>query len=941
MKKTKILTVLGVLLALGITACGGNKGSKSEEKSSQSQQSSVAPASSSAPASTPDTSAPEQDSSSSSAVAHVHVFNEEDAEISKAPTCTETGTKIYYCECGETKTETIKKLGHDFGEWVVTPATCTQDGSRTRACKREGCDATETEVIKAAHDWDTAQEVAAGTDPANQVGYTLATCKVCHAIKAEILARDAKFYKGGIKSGTPSSSFKLNAKNDKAYWRFTVAGTKMYKGMLYQYAAMDQWSGNTERSYAQTSTSGDHAPTYPLGNFDAMVNGDRVDKSQWIDVQYSELLKDGDDSSEMMGDNYSPVALAPMGECVIQPGTNEITYERLGSYNLIINKLVFIGSEYEHVHAAAATYSSNEEGHWHACTALGCPTGKADALAAHTFGDKYDEVAATCSAEGSYKQKCSVCDYVKTTKTDKIAHTYTADYVQTKAPKCDEEGSKERECSVCHQKDVQPIPALGHELTGGIAAVNAAGENGAYVATTAYNCVREGCNKSAIQWSALDYDPTLSTAASDEGKVPTLRDNDKAIRLDTSTTQGMGDDHSKKGCHVIYKVNVPANVTNAGLAMYATQPNYSNDVFDQQTNENSRGYRQNEQGEWVIPDSRYGIKVDGTEYVVAKNNGAIKAAGTAWYPFPGISLTLTAGVHQFEFFKYGGYDIDNYAFMLSGLPHVEPTHTHVLSEWQTDDNNHWKTCSDEGCLDAAGTKLYNGAHDWELNITTPATCTTAGVGTKTCSVCGKTVDASSPALGHNFGEWQVISEATVDAAGSRKRVCSVCSAEETEVIPQLPLKEWVKGELTAAIPNAASLTSTTYADSVVGYKWNSADNAVATFTYTPAAAGTYTLKLLLSPKSGNQAKTGFWKQDSDAKTSITVNGVALVAPETDLDFTVCTVSSATGRDGRSTMMEPVWFEIANITLTAEENTIVVSYLTGGYSYFLCGAAIYK
>ena len=45
-----------------------------------------------------------------------------------------------------------------------------------------------------------------------------------------------------------------------------------------------------------------------------MVNGDRVDKSQWIDTPYSELLAEGDDSSEMMGSDFSPVALAPMGE---------------------------------------------------------------------------------------------------------------------------------------------------------------------------------------------------------------------------------------------------------------------------------------------------------------------------------------------------------------------------------------------------------------------------------------------------------------------------------------------------------------------------------------------------------------------------------------------------------------------------------------------------
>ena len=129
MKKRNFLTVLCILLAMGITACGGNKASsKSEEKSSQSQPASSvepAPASSSEPASTPDTSAPEQgSSSSSSAVAHVHVWNlpnkdeleEEFAEVDQEPTCTTAGQKTWYCECGETKQEAIKKLGHEWGD---------------------------------------------------------------------------------------------------------------------------------------------------------------------------------------------------------------------------------------------------------------------------------------------------------------------------------------------------------------------------------------------------------------------------------------------------------------------------------------------------------------------------------------------------------------------------------------------------------------------------------------------------------------------------------------------------------------------------------------------------------------------------------------------------------------------------------------------------------
>ena len=64
-----------------------------------------------------------------------------------------------------------------------------------------------------------------------------------------------------------------------------------------------------------------------------------------------------------------------------------------------------------------------------------------------------------------------------------------------------------------------------------------------------------------------------------------------------------------------------------------------------------------------------------------------------------------------------------------------------------------------------------------------ATCTTA----QTCTVCGEEL---TPALGHTWGEWFVVTEATFETTGLKKRICSVCTAEETEIIPVLETKEF-------------------------------------------------------------------------------------------------------------------------------------------------------
>ena len=161
--------------------------------------------------------------------------------------------------------------------------------------------------------------------------------------------------------------------------------------------------------------------------------------------------------------------------------------------------------------------------------------------------------------------------------------------------------------------------------------------------------------------------------------------------------------------------------------------------------------------------------------------------------------------------------------------------------------------------------------------------------------------------------------------------------------PKANFQEWVKENLTAAIPNAASLTNkTTYANDIIGYKWNDATNGKATFTYTATETGTATLRLLLSPKKGNQANTGFWKQGNNAKTEIIVGENKLTAPAKDLDFTVCTTESSTGKDGTSVMMEPEWFDIVEVNLTEGESiSIQVNALGGSYAYYFCGAALAK
>ncbi|MBQ1521607.1 MAG: hypothetical protein IIZ74_02495, partial [Erysipelotrichaceae bacterium] len=80
---------------------------------------------------------------------------------------------------------------------------------------------------------------------------------------------------------------------------------------------------------------------------------------------------------------------------------------------------------------------------------------------------KENEVAATCTKEGSYDEVvyCSVCgtELSREHKTvSALGHTWS-EWKQTKAPTCTEAGTEERKCSVCGEKETRTIEALGHD----------------------------------------------------------------------------------------------------------------------------------------------------------------------------------------------------------------------------------------------------------------------------------------------------------------------------------------------------------------------------------------------------------------------------------------------------------------------------------------------
>ena len=73
---------------------------------------------------------------------------------------------------------------HTWGEWAdTTPATCTENGERTREC--EVCGATESEVIPAAHTWgEWTETIAPGCETEGERSHS---CEVCGKTESETI----------------------------------------------------------------------------------------------------------------------------------------------------------------------------------------------------------------------------------------------------------------------------------------------------------------------------------------------------------------------------------------------------------------------------------------------------------------------------------------------------------------------------------------------------------------------------------------------------------------------------------------------------------------------------------------------------------------------------------------------------------------------------------
>ena len=221
------------------------------------------------------------------------------SEVVIAPTCEKVGLEKFTCECGYTYTKELSETGHSYAEefTVDTEATCTEEGSKSRHCTVEGCDAkTDVTTIEAlGHTYDavvTAPTCVAG-------GYTTYTCSVCSdKYVADAVAATGHSYIARVIDPTCTAG---------GYTTYTCACGSYVVGD--RTAALNHaWSDWTVTTEATETTTGVATRECATCHATQTVELDMLEASPVVDIEDEETpLADGKDEV-VIEDEETPLA---------------------------------------------------------------------------------------------------------------------------------------------------------------------------------------------------------------------------------------------------------------------------------------------------------------------------------------------------------------------------------------------------------------------------------------------------------------------------------------------------------------------------------------------------------------------------------------------------------------------------------------------------------
>ena len=386
--------------------------------------------------------------------------------------CLEEGARVSRCACGETKTETLPALGHDFAPvWTVDrEPTCQQAGLKSRHCTR--CSAvTDLLSIKPTnHDFSIVTVEPTCTAP----GYRRLTCRICgeemtdhvapalgHDPGLWVIEREAACETEGLRSrsckrcGEPMEALPIAATGHT--FRDTVIppscteqGYTLHVCRACGFEKKDHYVKANGHTFADDGVVVREATCTEKGErrLTCAVCGQLQTKA-----------------FPALGHQYAAAPTVDRAPTCTAKGEQSYHCLRCGARK-DVTALERTEHSPQQLDVAPTCTKAGTSGRL-VCRVCGkqIDAGASVPATGHNYTQSGVQTQPTCTAQGSVTMLCVRCGNAKTQSLPALGHQYASSYTIDRQSTCTAQGEQSRHCLRCGKRtDVTPIPKAAHRV---------------------------------------------------------------------------------------------------------------------------------------------------------------------------------------------------------------------------------------------------------------------------------------------------------------------------------------------------------------------------------------------------------------------------------------------------------------------------------------------
>ena len=393
--------------------------------------------------------------SDGSADSHTHTWS---AWTVKTPAGCETdGEQVRSCSCGETETQKIDRLGHNYGPWnVSSDPTCTENGVNYRKCSRCGKEETTT-VPATGHSWGTPQY--AWSDDHAQCTASR-TCANCGETEQETKKSSYSVTKqAGV--GVPGEGEYTVTFDNNAFAKQTVkveipAVDSRWSTPEYTWSADGRRCTATRKEANSGKTESETVDAVYSANPDATCTkkGKAVYTAEFENPAFTAQTRTEDIPAK--GHSWSDWTVDVPAGCE-SDGRESRTCKNCGETELRLTEPT--GHSFGEWKGKTPVGCENDGIEERVCANCGKTEQRTVSATGHSFGEWTVKTPAGCETAGIEERKCARCGKTEQRDLWALGHEW-GEWKTTRQPTIDNEGVEESKCTRCGKTRTQEIPKL-------------------------------------------------------------------------------------------------------------------------------------------------------------------------------------------------------------------------------------------------------------------------------------------------------------------------------------------------------------------------------------------------------------------------------------------------------------------------------------------------